>query len=301
MKIIMLKKLMMLVTTTSLVLAVTIAQAAPLIQFGNGNVADANDVNTNFTELETRINTISLTPGPEGLQGPIGATGAAGATGATGTQGLVGATGSQGIQGIPGSDGADGAAGAAGADGATGPQGIQGIQGIQGEPGVDSTAEIATLEAAISSLQARLDTVEELNAGLNGGDFTGRIYCFFNMGRELVGDSAEDGIYISHNNLRLTFTSPTQVSILELGDVDAMLDTGTGNVSTGDTRPGGTLTTNNYSVTGNILSISGTDIIDLFVSPDGNLLVGNQASIEGTDPNSVHDSNFRIAVRGDSC
>jgi hypothetical protein len=166
---------------------------------------------------------------------------------------------------------------------------------------IGSTAEIATLEAAISSLQVRLDTVEELNAGLNGGDFTGRIYCFFNVGRELVGDSTEDGIYISHNNLKLTFTSSTQVSILELGDVDAMLDTGTGNISSGDTRPGGTLTINSYSLTGNILNISGTDIIDLFVSPDGNLLVGNQASIEGTDPNSVHNSNFRIAVRGDSC
>ena len=61
-------------------------QAADLVQFSNGNIADADDVNANFNELETRIETISLTPGPAGAdstvagpQGPAGAVGPAGA------------------------------------------------------------------------------------------------------------------------------------------------------------------------------------------------------------------------------
>ena len=66
MKIILLKKLMMLVTTSSLVLVVSISQAAHLIQFNNGTVADADEVNANNLELETLIDTISLTPGPAG-------------------------------------------------------------------------------------------------------------------------------------------------------------------------------------------------------------------------------------------
>lgn len=37
----------------------SVAQAAPLIPFSNGSVADADDVNSNFTELETRINNIN--------------------------------------------------------------------------------------------------------------------------------------------------------------------------------------------------------------------------------------------------
>jgi hypothetical protein len=58
---------------------VGIAQAAPLVVFSNGGVADANDVNANFNELETRIETITLTPGPVGadstVAGPKGDTG----------------------------------------------------------------------------------------------------------------------------------------------------------------------------------------------------------------------------------
>ena len=69
MKNIMLKKIGMMVTAGCFSLVVSVSQAAPLITFSNGSVADANDVNTNFTELETRINTISLTPGPIGDTG----------------------------------------------------------------------------------------------------------------------------------------------------------------------------------------------------------------------------------------
>jgi hypothetical protein len=48
---------------------VGIAQAADLVVFSNGGVADADDVNANFNELGARIETISLTPGPAGAAG----------------------------------------------------------------------------------------------------------------------------------------------------------------------------------------------------------------------------------------
>ena len=97
----------------------------------------ANDAN-----LLQNINTISLTPGP---QGPIGLTGAAGADGADGATGPAGADGADGATGPAGADGATGpqgpigltgAAGADGADGATGPAGADGTQGPQGDPGI---------------------------------------------------------------------------------------------------------------------------------------------------------------------
>jgi len=120
MKTIILKKLSVAVAACCFGLSAGVSQAAALIAFTNGNAADANDVNANFTELETRISNISLTPGPTGPQGPVGAQGVAGATGATGPQGIAGANGLDGAQG---------------ATGPAGPQGPQGSTGAQGPAG----------------------------------------------------------------------------------------------------------------------------------------------------------------------
>ena len=121
MKNIKLKKVGIAVATACLGLVVSAAQAAPLIPFSNGNVADANDVNTNFTELETRINTISLTPGADGTNGLDGA------DGSNGTNGLAGADGSNGTNGLAGADGSNGTNGLAGADGSNGTDGTDGV------------------------------------------------------------------------------------------------------------------------------------------------------------------------------
>ncbi len=51
-------------------------QAAELITFSNGNVADANDVNHNFQELASRINNSTSTPGLKGDKGDKGDPGA---------------------------------------------------------------------------------------------------------------------------------------------------------------------------------------------------------------------------------
>jgi hypothetical protein len=120
---IILKKLGIAVLSGCLTMMVTAAQAAPLVEFSNGNVADADDVNANFNELETRIETISLTPGPAGATGP------------------------QGIQGVPGAAGTDGAPGA---DGAQGDAGDTGPQGDTGADGTSCTAIQGPGSATIS-------------------------------------------------------------------------------------------------------------------------------------------------------
>jgi hypothetical protein len=114
------KYLGMTFNAACLSLVVGVLHAAPLITFTNGEVADADDVNANFTELETRINTISLTPGPAGPQGLPGV------NGANGLNGLDGATGPQGPAGPQGPTGPMGATGPVGPAGPTGPQGPAG-------------------------------------------------------------------------------------------------------------------------------------------------------------------------------
>jgi hypothetical protein len=81
------KKLGLALISGCLMMWVGIAQAAPLVVFSNGGVADADDVNANFNELGARIETISLTPGADGTNGAAGAAGNDGAAGADGTDG----------------------------------------------------------------------------------------------------------------------------------------------------------------------------------------------------------------------
>jgi hypothetical protein len=140
---------------------VGIAQAADLVVFSNGGVADADDVNANFNELETRIETITLTPGPVGadstVAGPKGDTGAnstvAGPKGDTGANSTVagpkGDTGADStVAGPKGDTGANstvaGPKGDTGADSTVaGPKGDTGadstVAGPKGDTGADST------------------------------------------------------------------------------------------------------------------------------------------------------------------
>lgn len=125
--------------------------------------------------------------GPQGPQGPKGDTGAQGPkgdTGATGAQGpkgdkgdpgVAGKDGKDGTNGLNGKDGAAGAAGSNGKDGATGAAGSDGKDGAQGTAGAtgatgatgaagkDAPQDAVTapqLASAVSTLNARIDTVE---------------------------------------------------------------------------------------------------------------------------------------------
>ena len=73
---------------------------------------DAGDVDLsdyyNKEEVDAKIETISLTPGPQGPKGEDGEPGKDGKDGAPGEKGDTGAQGEQGIQGPPGEPGKDG-------------------------------------------------------------------------------------------------------------------------------------------------------------------------------------------------
>jgi len=89
---------------------------------------------TQTTDLQNQIDTIELTPGPQGDTGPQGPQGLPGADGATGPQGATGPAGPQGNTGL------QGVAGATGPQGDTGLQGQVGFQGPQGDTGPQGPA-----------------------------------------------------------------------------------------------------------------------------------------------------------------
>lgn len=92
-----------------------------------------------LARLQTEIDTISLTPGPEGLQGvegPVGPKGDKGEIGEPGAQGLKGEEGARGPKGEKGDKGEPGKTGIQGRKGDKGEQGSQGLRGRSGPPGM---------------------------------------------------------------------------------------------------------------------------------------------------------------------
>ena len=144
-------------------------------QYVNDAIANINipevDLTNYYTksEVDGLIETIELTPGPqgpigpEGPQGPIGETGPQGEPGIQGPQGEIGPqgkTGEKGAQGIQGPQGPQGI------QGEQGPQGIQGPIGPQGEPGQNyilteaDKSEIAGMVVVDTSTFATMAQVE---------------------------------------------------------------------------------------------------------------------------------------------
>jgi hypothetical protein len=134
-----------------------------LKEFSNGEVADADDVNFNFTLLKDAIDALALEPAsmiiaaegpPGGDTGEVGdvyintasydfygpkdingwGTGRS-LIGPQGDQGPAGEQGPQGEQGLQGDTGATGATGAQGPQGEQGPKGDTGATGAQGPQG----------------------------------------------------------------------------------------------------------------------------------------------------------------------
>lgn len=121
------------------------------------NNVDYLRVNPNYINPATQsaINSISLTPGPQGATGPQGIqgvmgpqgpngpqgdTGPAGPKGDTGVTGPKGDTGATGAQGIPGIEGPKGDTGSQGGIGLQGPTGATGSQGPKGDTGAQGVA-----------------------------------------------------------------------------------------------------------------------------------------------------------------
>lgn len=113
---------MRLISSAMLMFLTSATFAAELTTFESGTPALAEEVNGNFQALNddisanaTAIESISLTPGPQGPVGPQGPAGNQGPQGPIGPQGPQGETGPQGIAGETGPQGPQGVAGPAGA------------------------------------------------------------------------------------------------------------------------------------------------------------------------------------------
>ena len=168
----MLKALFLVVSLFSL----SSISAQDLVEFNNGRIADADDINANFDILREAIDALnpnddvqlftgegtpSSTLGeagdvyvdtanydfygpkntdgwglPSSLIGPRGEQGPKGDTGATGAAGAQGPQGETGAQGPQGIQGPSGATGAAGTDGADGIDGAAGATGATGAQGI---------------------------------------------------------------------------------------------------------------------------------------------------------------------
>ena len=189
-------------------LTVAVAQGTTDVALLAGDTLDVRETAGHFSELQTAINTISLTPGPTGPAGPTGPTGATGAAGAAGATGATGSTGAAGTAAtitvgtvttgaagssvvitntgknsaavfafaIPkGDTGATGAAGATGATGATGPVGpapTGAANLVLATPnGSSGTAALRALVAAdIPTLTPHYWTLGDTLPGATAGD-----------------------------------------------------------------------------------------------------------------------------------
>jgi hypothetical protein len=112
--------------------------AATAKEKSNSNDGKITGLYDNVANLQNQINTIQLTPGPQGeqgLKGDTGDTGPKGDTGDTGPKGDTGDTGPKGDKGDQGIQGIQGEIGPQGIQGEVGPQGDQGIQGEVGPQG----------------------------------------------------------------------------------------------------------------------------------------------------------------------
>ena len=141
--------------------------------------------------------------------------------------------------------------------------------------------------------------METQNSGLSGSYLTGSTYCFINYGSELIGGGAP-GVYTSHVNAVLTFTSSTQVTLSNRTNVDSFLNTSTSVIDSASTSvdPIGAFS---YSLNANTLTITGINdggFSNLYhLTLDGNVLIGDNSRLDGAD----HGADFTIAVRANSC
>lgn len=171
-----------------------------------------------YDDLQGQIDTIELTPGPQGEQGVAGQDGADGQDGIDGQDGAQGIQGEQGIQGIQGekgdqgeqgiagvdgvdgldgADGVDGVDGIDGVDGAKGDKGDQGIAGIDGQDGIDGIdgedgldADMSIVNANTAAIGVNSQAIDAVNSNSIARDegLSSRI----DQNRSLIEDNAEE-------------------------------------------------------------------------------------------------------------
>ena len=142
-------KLRKILPAIGLLALVQVSYAAEIPDaYNDGTILTAdklNEIRDAVNDNHASIDSIALTPGP---QGDTGADGANGVDGANGFMGLNGADGADGADGANGANGAIGAPGANGANGADGANGANGAIGAPGANGADGATGAAGTNAA---------------------------------------------------------------------------------------------------------------------------------------------------------
>ena len=154
-----------------------------------------NKIEQGISGVNQKIDTIELTPGPqgpkgdpfvysdftpeqlEGLRGPQGAQGPQGPKGDTGEQGPQGLQGEQGIQGPKGDTGEQGPKGDKGDTGEQGLQGEQGPKGDKGEDGLTTAISVNGETYSQSNGTVTLPNYPDISvkANISGQVFTGPV------------------------------------------------------------------------------------------------------------------------------
>ena len=192
----------------ALLLLPALVSAQDLHTFNNGDVADAQQINSNFQALKSRIDsiqtgdasTIIIDSGlPSALRGELGdlylntetlllygpkqftgwGTPVALGAGAIGPQGEAGPAGPQGEAGPAGPQGPAGPPGATGPQGATGPEGPAGPQGATGPSG-SAGITLQDLSAAVT-----IRTGSDLVFSNSSGQYLRSAFC--NDGERILG------------------------------------------------------------------------------------------------------------------
>ena len=127
-------------------------------------------LSTQINQLQEQVNTIQLTPGPQGETGPAGPKGDTGLTGATGPKGDTGLTGATGPKGDTGLTGATGPKGDTGLTGEKGDTGINGVSGtsctaLQGNGSATISCDDGTMASVYDAAPGSLnvDSNNDLN------------------------------------------------------------------------------------------------------------------------------------------
>ena len=225
--------------------------------------------------VDTEIANISLTPGPQGLQGD---TGPAGPKGDTGDQGPIGPQGPQGEQGIQGPQGEQGPAGP------KGDTGDQGPEGPQGPAGSDATVDLTPYYTAVQVNSAiAIETAAREAADTAILEQIGLITTF-------SGD---------YNDLTNKPTIPDTSDFITEAEIDQkIVDAAGGNVDLSNYYTVSEIDTSLASITNNVASLqanqfsgSYTDLTNKPTIPD----ISTLATIEYVD-NSIFSGNWNDII-----
>jgi hypothetical protein len=158
---------------------------------------------------------------------------------------------------------------------------------------------VAALEQQMTTLMAELERESP------DPDLTGKTYCLITQGIELIAEGLSAQVELHPVNTRMDFTSPTQVTVMDIAGPLARLNFPSYTMSDqGDSQ----VSEGTYTMVGSQLAVTLDDADDdgattlfLTLTPDGQAFIGSltwRGVEEGYDAFGNH---IMMGVRADSC